>query len=371
MGWDALKGLARGLTADVVGAPVDLATMLANLGLAGVGYAGNRLGMLNASQMPGLIEKPVGGSDWFAGKSSPLTDTGSAEYTAGRLTGNIAPMLMGLAGKIPLQRDSSPNATVWHGSPHIFDKFDSSKIGTGEGAQAFGHGLYVAENPKVALEYKRALAPGKGGADDDTIARVLDAVGNAKNAASELERRAQYANIPGGKEKLLALAKKLREGYDPRGALYKVDLPDEHIAKMLDWDKPLSQQSPSVQKGLANSESVRAYMDAAESQRQQLNSSHPLRLDKIPSASIPYDATRMGGKDAWTALAREYGNQKLVSERLNELGIPGTRYLDANSRGAQDGTSNFVIFPGNESFLTILERNGIPLELLNGLAAPK
>ena len=25
-----------------------------------------------------------------------------------------------------------------------------------------------------------------------------------------------------------------------QGQLYKVDLPDEHIAKMLDWDKPLS-----------------------------------------------------------------------------------------------------------------------------------
>jgi len=34
--------------------------------------------------------------------------------------------------------------TAWHGSPHKFDKFDSSKIGTGEGAQAYGHGLYLA-----------------------------------------------------------------------------------------------------------------------------------------------------------------------------------------------------------------------------------
>ena len=37
-------------------------------------------------------------------------------------------------------------ATVWHGSPHKFDKFDSSKIGTGEGAQAYGHGLYFGGN---------------------------------------------------------------------------------------------------------------------------------------------------------------------------------------------------------------------------------
>ena len=49
-------------------------------------------------------------------------------------------------------------ATVWHGSPHKFDKFDSSKIGTGEGAQAYGHGLYLAETPAVADGYRRDLS---------------------------------------------------------------------------------------------------------------------------------------------------------------------------------------------------------------------
>ena len=41
-------------------------------------------------------------------------------------------------------------AKVFHGSPHLFKKFDMSKIGTGEGAQSYGHGLYFAENPKTA-----------------------------------------------------------------------------------------------------------------------------------------------------------------------------------------------------------------------------
>ena len=44
-------------------------------------------------------------------------------------------------------------ATVWHGSPHKFDAFDASKIGTGEGAQMYGHGIYAAENPAVAKQY--------------------------------------------------------------------------------------------------------------------------------------------------------------------------------------------------------------------------
>ena len=39
--------------------------------------------------------------------------------------------------------------TAYHGSPHKFDKFQLDKIGTGEGAQAYGHGLYFADAPDV------------------------------------------------------------------------------------------------------------------------------------------------------------------------------------------------------------------------------
>ena len=48
--------------------------------------------------------------------------------------------------------------TAFHGSPHKFSKFSMDSIGTGEGAQAYGHGLYFAENPKVAGEYQKALS---------------------------------------------------------------------------------------------------------------------------------------------------------------------------------------------------------------------
>jgi hypothetical protein len=56
------------------------------------------------------------------------------------------------------------------------------------------------------------------------------------------------------------------------------------------------------------------------------------------------------------------------AKRLQELGIPGIRYLDGGSRGAGQGTSNYVIFPGNEGLLTILERNGMAA---NGLLGGK
>ena len=42
---------------------------------------------------------------------------------------------------------------VWHGSPYEFDKFRLDKIGTGEGAQAFGWGLYFTDRKGIAEAY--------------------------------------------------------------------------------------------------------------------------------------------------------------------------------------------------------------------------
>lgn len=60
--------------------------------------------------------------------------------------------------------------TVFHGSPYKFDKFDMSKIGTGEGAQAYGHGLYLAEAKGVGTEYARALGPKTAMSDPEYVA---------------------------------------------------------------------------------------------------------------------------------------------------------------------------------------------------------
>lgn len=85
-----INGLSRGLGADNLGMPVDAAANLLNLGLAGVGYAGHKTGLLK-EPLP-LIEKPVGGSDWLAEKFG-TPDDGSKAYTYGRMT----PLAVGLA----------------------------------------------------------------------------------------------------------------------------------------------------------------------------------------------------------------------------------------------------------------------------------
>lgn len=53
------------------------------------------------------------------------------------------------------------NQAAWHGSPHQFDRFDLTKIGTGEGAQAYGWGLYFAGKKEIAKFYRDKLSGGE------------------------------------------------------------------------------------------------------------------------------------------------------------------------------------------------------------------
>ena len=52
--------------------------------------------------------------------------------------------------------------SAWHGSPHDFDEFDLGAIGTGEGNQVHGWGLYFAKDKKVSKQYKDVLSKLQG-----------------------------------------------------------------------------------------------------------------------------------------------------------------------------------------------------------------
>jgi hypothetical protein len=311
------------------------------------------------------------------------------------------------------QNTVSP-ATVFHGTPHLFNKFDSSKIGTGEGAQAYGHGLYLAESRDVAKDYRNVLASprnqvssGKGVyiepspmgdgtyrlSQPSEIGQMRGQTGDAtqgitdyqfKSVASAIKHAKKTGLLPKGERPLLTeIADEGRynpvtaasQMQDPKynqliasrpGYLYQVDLPDEQIAKMLDYDKPLSKQPKIVQDFLLKNPDVLDYIAKAESQRVKLNEMSPMRIEKLKSASIPFDASRMTGKDAMTAIAQRSGLGKAAEAEnmLRQAGIPGIRYLDEGSRGAGKGTSNFVVFPGMEDMLRIEQINNQPVESL-------
>jgi hypothetical protein len=224
----------------------------------------------------------------------------------------------------PSTLNPQTGAIVWHGSPHKFDKFDSSKIGTGEGAQAYGHGLYLAESDDVAKMYRDKLTDPafKYAGMNDAKVRLNEKIAKRVEAADPKRAAALRAEIASLSE--------------PGGALYKVDIPDEHIAKMLDWDKPLSEQAPEVQVGLKNSGLLKYTDDYFK-----------VNKKTAPTGADLHDFLKYSGYDQWE-----------LSSKMADQGIPGIRYLDGGSRGTGQGTSNFVVFPGNEGLLTILERNG-------------
>ena len=60
--------------------------------------------------------------------------------------------------KLRKQHNYQYYQAAWHGSPHDFDEFDLGAIGSGEGNQAHGWGLYFAKNKKVSKLYKDVLS---------------------------------------------------------------------------------------------------------------------------------------------------------------------------------------------------------------------
>lgn len=263
----------------------------------------------------------------------------------------------GLLGKI-----------VYHGSPHKFDKFDASKIGTGEGAQAYGHGVYLADAEDVARGYQAALGGGdtfmrgklahKNGTSslslkfdypdaiktdaEELAADAMSRFGNKRQAIGYVETRTSAFNGPSPETKKSAI-ELLSNGaveFKPAGSLYKADLPDEWIPKMLDWDKPLKEQPKEVQAALADE--VAKYIN---------------RGAKVPSAGMIIKSMEYLDKETG-----KFGGPQGIAAKLKGFGVTGIRYLDGGSRGTGQGSYNYVVFPGLEDQVKILERNGIPLE---------
>jgi hypothetical protein len=261
-------------------------------------------------------------------------------------------------------------ATVYHGSPHTFapeegaplGRFRSEKIGTGEGAQAYGVGTYTAEAPEVATGYRERLT-GKnpnvfllGGKDVSivggspewkTFSDAAKGQGYSQESAAlayqTLKEKKGDLDAASGELTWMDDATKIHDEaasllramqYKPEGgALYTVDLPDPMIEKMLDWDKPLAQQG----------EIGRSIIEA-------------LNAEELLFKAGARNEGRLTGRDAYETFAK-FLSPEGASREFQGMGILGIKYLDEGSRAAGQGTRNFVVFPGEEKNLTILQRN--------------
>jgi hypothetical protein len=246
-----------------------------------------------------------------------------------------------------MAQNIGPLATVFHGSPHLFDKFDMSKIGTGEGAQAYGHGLYLAQSPTVAKTYQGKVSAMQGG-KPIVDGRPINWDNPAETAAFELARhngdREAAASFYESTFKKSTVPSLLRSGVDlPKvefpGNLYKVDLPDEAIGKMLDWDKPLSQQ-PETVRNLVNSVQRIPNDEWASVVKAAENGAD----NKWGLSVSALSAIRRGDVKTGADLVNVVGNGPAASAALRAHGITGIKYLDQGSRSGGKGTSNYVVF---------------------------
>jgi len=313
--------------------------------------------------------------------------------------------------------------TAWHGTPHRWpDTVNAWRkqistgehVGTGEGAAAYGWGkLYAAENKGVG-EYYIGSNPAvsqpklifKDGSEileseygDFTTKYASDYL---RRTGNDYDKAVDLAKKDGGVYQgeiieWLDSFRKYGTKTNELGHLYELDIPDEHINKMLDWDKPLSEQPPNVRNALesvtdesaamALSEkygySLDEYMALPQLRKKQLmdtaiEDGTDLSTIGHIRGSIPYygmkpdlssgaiNKNNPAGNALYESLETKLGGQQAASEYLNSLGIPGTKYLDATSRGKGEGTRNFVIF--DENIVTPLSRNGEPIT--NAMAAP-
>jgi hypothetical protein len=251
---------------------------------------------------------------------------------------------------------------AYHGSPHTFDRFDITRIGTGEGAQSFGHGLYFAERESIARHYQKTTT------EQDFIRKAQELYNefdSPSDAHAELAASKDFT--PGQKRLLDALERDDWLGFDyPHqavraalreaknfpdisaetkaaiaevGNLYKVRIKadKEHF---LDWDKPLAEQPPNVQAALANLGIDQSTATSGADAYQQLTTMLSRRAE--PDA--------MG-------MRRQVG-QADASKALAAAGVPGIRYLDQASRGKAEGSRNFVVF--DDKAVEIVSRNGEP-----------
>ena len=243
---------------------------------------------------------------------------------------------------------------AYHGSPHIFDRFSLDKIGTGEGAQAFGWGLYFAGRKGVAKFYRDKLAGDKaidlngqtvggGYAADKALAAMKSAVplsatdfvsgqetykyysdvlrSDAVHALTNLDRQFNGMSPAEAVRKVFDDRFRVDPPYDDEapsatkmadaivdylntnasvttpGRLYKVDIPED--SDLLAWDAPLSEQSEKVRAALESLGFDVPTPEDAGRLKEMIAEGDRMAKDRDPKTN------RMNREKEWLALANE------------------------------------------------------------------
>ena len=225
------------------------------------------------------------------------------------------------------------NMIAYHGTPHeIKGGFDISKVGTGEGAQAYGHGMYFAEVPDVAKRYM-----GKTVFNEPTLDKFTNGPNYYTDSSGKHFKVRDYVRndkpVEVSSNEYNSKFKEVSDLYakQNQGNLYKVDIPDKDIPNMLDWDKPLREQSDVVRQALKLPEDKFAGF-------------------KVPATGTNYSfSPKMTGAEFYKELTDLAKTKAGATEMLNSMGIKGIRYLDEGSRDVPKYSGDIAyIHAGND-----------------------
>ena len=352
-------------------------------------YANSLLG--NRTDTPTSVQAMETGKDFIPGISDAIAlkeayDAASRgdKVAAGLLTAGAALGLIPGAGKavarpvmaagrkaadVASRIEVDPNAVgsmlgnvrvkpkgikAYHGSPHDFDKFSMDAIGTGEGAQAYGHGLYLAEAEDVAKKYRDDLSGWSSAGAERTLEAVGGDVDRAILETQQKLKRLLERNETGAfkgaernfnmqrqiqKDKIAQLEKYKRTGNFDAGHMYEVNI-DASPEDFLDWDAAGPDQSEIVRRSLTS-----------------IANSDPQMMQSFREAMQRGDSGAIYESLLQDSLGDVRLNQESAAKRLREAGILGIKYKDAGSRGTDAATQNFVVFDDN--LISIVKKYGI------------
>ena len=324
-----------------------------------IGYGEGEISPLDAAAMSTMFVPGVGDVTGLAADVDM--------YMRDPESRNIPNYLLTAAGALPFLPAASQvrqGIKAYHGSPHSFDRFSTEQIGTGEGAQAYGQGLYFAGNEDVARGYRDSLTKlrkdGTTPVPEDSIANsfeqeyglseyesfnnttlddVIETIADdAVETSADVQGNVRY-EFSDGSGYLITQDGKVIPSGEVTGSMYEVNI-DVEPDELIDWDQLIDEQPSKVLDKLKKSDWWE-YAEEGIYDRAGARGDNPTGADLI----------------RWL----EEDGGEYAAEALKDLGVKGVRYADAFTRHKTPDkrSMNYVIF--DDRLITIAKKYGIAI----------
>nr|DAH62283.1 MAG TPA: crystallin beta/gamma motif-containing protein [Caudoviricetes sp.] len=286
--------------------------------------------------------------------------------------------------KLRKQHNYQYYQAAWHGSPHDFDEFDLGKIGTGEGAQAHGWGLYFAKKKSVSKNYQKVLSKRLGTTNPklfkveipdektmldedkyfkeqnkDVINKIVSAVNDLDidKRKALLEYYKTHPSYPVNKEyeKILGKIQEIKheKEYITDALLNNVNKIKEKIARETAAEYGYNFDELKADSTFEMSKKLLGEMDeklsTLKKEKEVEGAKEKIKEDKIlESIGDTFTKTPYTGRDVYVALSKAFDGDKGASEFLNSTGVKGITY-----DGYTDGRC-YVVF--DDKAIKVIEK---------------